>query len=282
MPYKSVNLGNWLVAEGWMKPSLFDEIVNKDLLDGTQVQLMSTKLQRYLSSEQGGGAAIVANRESASGWETFRLWRLSDSSFNLRVFNKQFVGLENQGSGNKIIAVSESPSNPEKFEIIRNNDDPLKIRIKSSNGLFLQVQSETSVTADYQGSSWEESDPSVFRLTIIIPTLRGEYQLTNGYGPDRAPQVMRDHWNRYITEDDFRIMSEKGLNAVRIPVGWWIAQDPNPPKPFVGGSKAVLDNAFKWAQNHGMKVIVDLHAIEGSQNGEDHSGSRDGYTEWGD
>lgn len=31
-----------------------------------------------------------------------------------------------------------------------------------------------------------------------------------------------------------------------------------------------------------MKVIVDLHAVEGSQNGNDHSGTRDGYTEWGD
>jgi aryl-phospho-beta-D-glucosidase BglC (GH1 family) len=35
-------------------------------------------------------------------------------------------------------------------------------------------------------------------------------------------------------------------------------------------------------RNHGMKVIVDLHAIEGSQNGNSHSGTRDGYVEWGD
>lgn len=31
-PYKAVSLGNWLVIEGWMKPSLFDHIPNKDLL----------------------------------------------------------------------------------------------------------------------------------------------------------------------------------------------------------------------------------------------------------
>ncbi|KAL2335869.1 hypothetical protein Fmac_010315 [Flemingia macrophylla] len=250
MPYKAVNLGNWLVVEGWMQePSLFDGIVNKDLLDGTQVQLKSTKFNKYLASEDGGGTTVVANRDAASGWETFKLWRVSDSSFNLRVFNKQFVGLENQGSGNKIVAVSNSPNQPETFEIIRNNDDPFKVRIKASNGLFLQVQSETSVTANYQGTNWNESDPSVFRMSIVPnTTLQGEYQLTNGYGPDRAPQVMRDHWNTYITEDDFRFMSENGLNAVRIPVGWWIAKDPNPPKPFVGGSLAALDNAFLWAQ----------------------------------
>jgi len=54
----------------------------------------------------------------------------------------------------------------------------------------MKVRSETLVTADYQGTSWDESDPSVF-LMKIVKTLQGEYQLTNGYGPDKAPQVLR-------------------------------------------------------------------------------------------
>lgn len=29
---RAVNLGGWLVTEGWMKPSLFDSIPNKDFL----------------------------------------------------------------------------------------------------------------------------------------------------------------------------------------------------------------------------------------------------------
>jgi aryl-phospho-beta-D-glucosidase BglC (GH1 family) len=35
-------------------------------------------------------------------------------------------------------------------------------------------------------------------------------------------------------------------------------------------------------RNHGIKVIVDLHAVQGSQNDNDHSGTRDGFIEWGD
>ena len=31
----------------------------------------------------------------------------------------------------------------------------------------------------------------------------------------------------------------------------------------------------------GMKVIADLHVVRGSQNGNDHSGTRDGFQEWG-
>jgi len=31
-PFKAVNLGNWLVNEGWMDPSLYDGMPNNDLL----------------------------------------------------------------------------------------------------------------------------------------------------------------------------------------------------------------------------------------------------------
>lgn len=30
-----------------------------------------------------------------------------------------------------------------------------------------------------------------------------------------------------------------------------------------------------------MKIILDLHAAPGSQNGNHHSGTRDGFIEWG-
>ncbi|KAK7859477.1 putative glucan 1 [Quercus suber] len=32
----------------------------------------------------------------------------------------------------------------------------------------------------------------------------------------------------------------------------------------------------------GMKVIVDLHVVRGSHNGNHHSGKKDGFQEWGD
>ncbi|PPS18837.1 hypothetical protein GOBAR_AA01751 [Gossypium barbadense] len=277
LPLRAVNLGNWLVTEGWMKPSRFDGIINKDLLDGAHVQFLSTKLNKYLCAENGGGTVLVANRISPSDWETFRLWRVNESYFNLRVLNKQFVGLGNQG----VKAVSNTPTHSETFQIVRKDDAPNRVRLKASNGFFLQVQSETLVTADYTGSSWDDSDPSVLNIAIVN-TLQGEYQITNGYGPVKAPQVMQAHWDSYITEQDFKFISANGLSAVRIPVGWWIAQDPNPPKPFVGGSLKALDNAFTWAEKYGMKVVVDLHAAKASQNRFEHSGARDGFLEWGD
>ncbi|KAJ7965677.1 Glucan 1,3-beta-glucosidase like [Quillaja saponaria] len=275
---KAVNLGGWLVTEGWIKPSLFDGIHNKDFLDGTGVQFKSVATGKYLSAENGGGTIIVANRTDASGWETFKLWRINETTFQFRVFNKQFVGLD----GIEVVAVSKTSIGSLTFEIVRKGDDLNHVRIKASNGFFLQAKTKELVTADFAGeSNWGDDDPSVFLITIA-GRLEGEFQVTNGYGPDKAPQVMREHWSTFIVEADFKFIAANGLNAVRIPVGWWIASGPTPPLPYVGGSLKALDNAFLWAQKYGIKIIIDLHAAPGSQNGFEHSSSRDGSQQWGE
>ncbi|KAL2955203.1 hypothetical protein AAZX31_18G014100 [Glycine max] len=52
---RDVNLGGWLVIEGWIKPSLFGGTANGDMLHGTsQVQFKSGTLQKYVSAENGG------------------------------------------------------------------------------------------------------------------------------------------------------------------------------------------------------------------------------------
>ncbi|KAL2317721.1 hypothetical protein Fmac_031597 [Flemingia macrophylla] len=274
---RAVNLGGWLVTEGWMKPSLFDEISNKDFLDGTALQLKSVTTGKYLCAESGGGSIIVANRTAASGWETFRLWRINEDTFRFRVFNKQFVGLD----GVNVVAVSNISTDSETFHIVKESDNSSRVRIKASNGHFLQAKTEELVSADVSGvSGWGNDDPTVFVMTIAA-RLQGEFQVTNGYGPTKAPQVMKEHWSSFIVENDFKLIGSNGLNAARIPVGWWIASDPTPPSPYVGGSLHALDNAFFWAQKYGLKIIIDIHAAPGSQNGFQHSASRDGSQEWG-
>ncbi|KAH7520635.1 hypothetical protein FEM48_Zijuj08G0165800 [Ziziphus jujuba var. spinosa] len=93
--------------------------------------------------------------------------------------------------------------------------------------------------------------------------------------------------NTYIMEDDFRFMSTNGLDAVSIPVGWWIAHGPRLSRPFVGGL-ASLAKCYHMgtvmmiflSRTFGMKVIVDLHKVQGSQNGNEYSRPRDGYLGW--
>ncbi|KAF0928397.1 hypothetical protein E2562_003215 [Oryza meyeriana var. granulata] len=280
-PIGAVNLGGWLVTEGWILPSLrrHSQQRTPGTYDGTQLQFKSVTQNMYLAAEQGGGTVIVANRTSASGWETFKLWRIDESTFNLKVFDNRFVTVA--GDGVTVVATVASPGPGEAFQIVRSDDDKTRVRIRAPNGRFLQAKTRDLVTVDYDGSTnWGNDDPSVFVITRV-GGLRGEYQICNGYGKTKATQVLMEHWRTYIVENDFKFISTSGLNAVRIPVGWWIASDPNPPAPFVGGSLQALDNAFKWAEKYNLGVIVDLHTAPGSQNQYEHSASRDGSQDWG-
>uniref|UniRef100_A0A368UHR0 DUF7910 domain-containing protein n=1 Tax=Glycine max TaxID=3847 RepID=A0A368UHR0_SOYBN len=220
---RGVNLGGWLVIEGWIKPSLFDGIANGDMLDGTEVQFKSVTLHKYVSAENGGGMNVTVDRDVPSSWETFRLWRASESEFQFRTSEGQFLTCD--GGGCSVSATAKSPSTSETYGIERNGKNRIHLKIKG--GAYLQR-----------------------------------------------------HRNSFITIEDFKFLYKHGINTVRIPVGWWIAYDPDPPSPFIGGSLEALDNAFSWAQEYDIKCIIDLHAAPGSQNGMEHSASRDGFTGW--
>lgn len=85
-----------------------------------------------------------------------------------------------------------------------------------------------------------------------------------------------DTWRaRYITQADFIAIRLAGLDAVRIPFGWWLAADADDPAPdeyHRGSGLQLLDSAMEWAQGAGLKVLLDLHGAPGSQNGRQTAG----------
>ena len=56
------------------------------------------------------------------------------------------------------------------------------------------------------------------------------------------------------------------LNHVRIPIGYW-AYEVASGEPYIQGQYEYLLKAIGWAGKHGLKVIIDLHGVPGSQNG---------------
>ena len=79
----------------------------------------------------------------------------------------------------------------------------------------------------------------------------------------------RDSW---VTETDFATMEAAGINAVRLPVGFWaLADRTEDAAPFVEGGLKYVDKALEWGASHGIGVLLDMHAAPGSQNGFDHS-----------
>lgn len=86
---------------------------------------------------------------------------------------------------------------------------------------------------------------------------------------------LRKFRESFVTLKDFEWLAERGIEAVRIPVGYWAFGDEAPFEPTV----EFLDKAFEWAEETGLQVLISLHGAPGSQNGQDHSG-RVGLIEW--
>jgi glucan 1,3-beta-glucosidase len=106
-------------------------------------------------------------------------------------------------------------------------------------------------------------------------------------GPEAAAQRLRAHWRGFITRADFAWLASVGVDALRIPLGHWIFGPPYPrharygdrAHPYVEGGIDVLDRALGWAEELGLRVVLDLHAAPGCQNGFDNGGMQ-GVCEW--
>lgn len=110
--------------------------------------------------------------------------------------------------------------------------------------------------------------PSLFEGTVA----EDEFSLLQTPG---AIERVERHRKEFVTEEDFKWLAEHGIDAVRIPVGYWIFDGDEPFTPCV----SYLDWAFTMAEKYDMKILIDLHAAKGSQNGKDHSG-RVGDADW--
>lgn len=106
--------------------------------------------------------------------------------------------------------------------------------------------------------------PSMFEET----TATDEYHLARALTSEVYKERIRRHRKEYITEQDFAAIARMGLNTVRIPIPYFIFGDR---PPFIGCLQE-LDMAFDWAERWGLKILIDLHTVPGSQNGFDNGG----------
>jgi len=212
-------------------------------------QLRAVKNNNYLSAENGGGRECVANRLSASGWETFAVTFVTDSQVKLRSFDNHWLTV-NAANASQLYATSTSESSAELFTVVR-----------------IPQQRAVNLGSWFVPEKWMfTSDSELWRGTSATDL----YTLCLELGPDQASTRMQKHWQTWFTEADFRDMAQtRGVNQIRIPIGYW---DIEMSSPYVFGAMSFIDTAIEWAAKYGMAVLIDLHGAPGSQNGQDHSG----------
>lgn len=112
-------------------------------------------------------------------------------------------------------------------------------------------------------------------LTPSLFSRTGAIDLDTLLQTKEGRQQYQAHLDSFITEDDFKWLADRAVKFIRLPVGYWALK--------AGGdypsTRAKLDWAMGMAEKYNIHVLIDLHAVKGSQNGKVHSG-RIGKIEW--
>jgi len=76
--------------------------------------------------------------------------------------------------------------------------------------------------------------------------------VTNVSSRAEAKSRMKNHWNTWITEQDFAEISAAGLNSVRIPIGYWAFNASSADiEPYQAtAQRPYLRNALRWANKY--------------------------------
>lgn len=96
--------------------------------------------------------------------------------------------------------------------------------------------------------------------------------LRKRFGDYGAARIWNAHHDTWIGEEDFQLAKALGFNFVRIPFWYrWFEHD-NAPYSYSDYGFTYLDRAVRWAKNHGVYVLLDLHGAPGCQSPWDHTG----------
>eukprot|EP00897_Mesotaenium_endlicherianum_P001473 jgi/Mesen1/1353/ME000013S00844 len=293
---RGANLGGWLVAEDWMAPDLFSGVPH--MLDGTSFTLQSASTGGFVYSPGNTNYGILRS-DGQKDFATFYLRRTpaagqpaASSDYQMRLAGTGNFVAAARARGSAVYANFSSPtqngsSSSATFKFHFLPADPSLVMIESATGgLFWQVASRGRLLtnakvsakdlANSNSPAWKGS--TAFRISVKSEP-RGEWQLSAGLGP-AAADVLNQHRATFVSESDFQYMQSRQVNAARVPIGYWLTQGGEPDAPFVAGGLEALDLAFSLGAKYGVRIYISMHGARGSQNGFEHSGSRDQIAEF--
>lgn len=107
--------------------------------------------------------------------------------------------------------------------------------------------------------------------TADLPShLKTEYEISK-YLADQGQSIsIKNHRDSFITDAILDALRERHVNFLRLPLGHW-ATDTGYEAPYATGALGYVDWLMHAAEQRGMKVLLDMHAAYGSQNGFSHS-----------
>lgn len=89
-------------------------------------------------------------------------------------------------------------------------------------------------------------------------------------GEEKAAFFFERFLDYFFNELDVQFLRSSGVRAIRLPVNYRHFENDLAPFEYLECGFARLDQALAWCEKHGIYVILDLHAVQGWQNGDWH------------
>lgn len=102
-------------------------------------------------------------------------------------------------------------------------------------------------------------------FTRYAPDDYDEWHFTQTLG-SKAAQVLSEHYDSWVSEDEIETLYQHGINNVRIPVGFWPFIPLADGEPYVNSTQLPhLTRMLGWLWKRQMYAVIDLHGMPGSQ-----------------
>lgn len=93
--------------------------------------------------------------------------------------------------------------------------------------------------------------------------------------------VLEEYMRTFLNESDVQILHDAGVNMVRIPVAYWFWVPTQGKEPYRNGTHLDhLTQMMGWLWKRGMRAVIDMHQLMGSQSGDPASGQATAHPHW--
>lgn len=125
--------------------------------------------------------------------------------------------------------------------------------------------------------SAKRAEQGITDKNIVTPEAEHELcvALDVAGGEELKRELLNEHRRCHYDGSTFMRLRECGLNAVRLPFGYWTVTGPTNSDPYHGPCLEVIDRAVELATQHGLQVLLDLHGNPGGENGDRPCGRKD-------
>lgn len=149
--------------------------------------------------------------------------------------------------------------------------------IQAKNGEFI-LNNSPIMLRGFAVGSWMNLENFMIRIPGTEKRIR--HTFAEVYGKENAERFFDEFLYYFITEDDFELLKELGINVLRLVFGYRHFEDDQAPGVYKPEGFKHLDRVLELCRKYGIFAILDMHSSPGGQNPDSHGGGETGVSEF--